>query len=117
MWTDKALRAVLLLHILGVIVQATLAGEFLSGTDSAVQIHEITGWTVVALGLVQILLAIVSKSAPLWFVIASVGTFLGESLQIGTGYGRFLNAHIPLAVLIFGLVIWQTTWLFRERKA
>ncbi|HYA16679.1 MAG TPA: hypothetical protein VEF06_04395 [Bryobacteraceae bacterium] len=117
MSTDRLLRTVLLLHILGVIVQATLAGQFLSGTDSAVEIHEVTGWLVVTFGFVQILLAIVSRSAPLWFVIASVGTFLGEALQVGTGYGRFLNVHIPLAILIFGLVIWQTTWLFCERKA
>jgi hypothetical protein len=98
-------------------VQATLAGQFLAGADSSVQIHEITGWTVVTLGFVQILLALVSKSSPLWFVIASVGTFLGEGLQVGTGYGRFLNVHIPLAVLIFGLIVWQATWLFRERKS
>ena len=113
---DRLLRLVLLLHIAGVVVQSALAGQFLSGADSAVSIHEVTGWIVVAFGLVQILLAIVSKSAPLWFVIASVGTFLGEALQVGTGYGRFLNVHIPLAVLIFGLIIWQTTWLFRQRK-
>ena len=117
MLIDRLLRLVLLLHIAGVVVQAALAGQFLSGADSAVSVHEVTGWAVVALGLVQILLAIVSQSAPLWFVIASVGTFLGEALQVGTGYGRFLNVHIPLAVLIFGLVIWQTTWLFRQRKA
>jgi hypothetical protein len=117
MLINRLLRTVLLLHILGILMQATLAGEFLSGADSAVQIHEITGWVVAALGLLQILLAIPAKSAPLWFVIASVGTFLGEALQVGTGYGRFLNVHIPLAILIFGLIIWQTTWLFRQRKA
>jgi hypothetical protein len=114
---EKTLRIVLALHVLGVVIQATLAGQFLSGADAAVSVHEVTGWVVAALGLLQIILAIVSKNSPLWFVIASVGTFLGEGLQVGTGYGRFLNVHIPLAVLIFGLVVWQTIWVFRERSA
>ena len=98
-------------------MQAALAGQFLSGADSAVPIHEVTGWIVAALGLLQIILAIVARSAFLWFVIASAGTFLGEALQMGTGYGRFLSVHIPLSILIFGLVIWQTIWVFRERQA
>jgi cytochrome b561 len=97
-------------------MQATLAGQFLSGTDSAVSIHEVTGWTVAVLGFLQILLALAVRT-PLWFTIASLGTFLGESLQVGTGYGRFLNVHIPLAILIFGVVVWQTIWAFRERRA
>jgi hypothetical protein len=108
---------VLALHVLGVIAQATLAGQFLSGADVAVPLHEVTGWVVAALGLLQIILAMVARYVPLWFVIASVATFLGEALQVGTGYGRFLGVHIPLSILIFGLVIWQTIWIYRERPA
>ena len=111
-----ALKAVLTLHALGVLMQAALAGQFLSGADNAVPIHEVTGWIVAALGLFQIVLAILSRAAPLWFVIASVGTFLGEALQVGTGYGRFLGVHIPLSILIFGLIVWQTIWVYRERQ-
>jgi hypothetical protein len=116
MSTENLLRGVLALHVLGVIVQATLAGQFLSGADGAVPIHEIVGWAVTVLGLLQIALAIAARGIPLWFVIASAGTFLGEGLQVGTGYGRFLGVHIPLSILIFGIVIWQTTWVFRERR-
>ena len=114
---SSLLQSVLVLHVLGVIMQAALAGEFLSGADSAVRIHEVTGWTVAGLGLLQIAIAAISKKIPLWFTIASVGTFLGEALQVGTGYGRFLNVHIPLAIIIFGLVVWQTLWAFGERRA
>ena len=108
----KLLRIVLALHVLGVIAQAILAGQFLSGTNAAVPIHEVIGWTVAVLGLMQIVFAIIARRSPLWFVIASVGTFLGEGLQVGTGYGRFLGVHIRLSILIFGLVIWQTIWVF-----
>lgn len=108
----KTLRTVLALHMLGVIVQATLAGQFLSGADAAVPLHEGMGWAVAVLGLVQIGVAFAAR-VPLWFVVASAGAFLGELLQVGTGYGRFLAVHIPLSILIFGLVVWQTVWAFR----
>jgi len=51
---------------MGVHMQATLAGRFLSGDGSAV---------------VQIILAIVVKTVPLWFVVASVVAFLGRDLD------------------------------------
>jgi hypothetical protein len=96
-------------------MQATLAGQFLSGEDSAVKIHEVTGWVIAGICLIQIVIAVVVKTVPLWFVISSVAVFLGEGLQVGTGYGRFLNVHIPLSILITTFVIWQILWTFRRR--
>ncbi|HWE50435.1 MAG TPA: hypothetical protein VG273_11620 [Bryobacteraceae bacterium] len=113
--TFAALRTILVLHALGVLMQATLAGRFLSGEDGAVKIHEVTGWVIAGLCLIQIVLAVVIKSVPLWFVVASVAIFLGEGLQVGTGYGRFLNVHIPLSILITAAVIWQILWAFGKR--
>jgi hypothetical protein len=110
-----ALRVVLVLHALGVFMQATLAGRFLSGEDASVKIHEVTGWVIAVICLIQIVLAVVVKEIPLWFVIASVAVFLGEGLQVGTGYGRFLNVHIPLSILITAAVIWQILWTLRRR--
>jgi hypothetical protein len=112
----QPLAVVLALHALGVLTQAALAGQFLSGADSAVAFHEITGWTIATLGLIQILVSIFPRRAPLWFLIASVATFLGEILQVGTGYGRFLGVHIPLSIVIFGLLIWQCAWAFRSDR-
>ena len=111
----KPLQIVLLLHAIGVLMQATLAGRFLAGDDGAVAVHEVTGWVIAGVCLVQIMLAIAVKTVPLWFVIASVVTFLGEGLQVGTGYGRFLNVHIPLSILLAGAVMGQILWAFRRR--
>jgi hypothetical protein len=111
----RALRLVLILHALGVLMQATLAGRFLSGDDGAVKVHEVTGWVIAVICLIQIVLAVVVKEVPLWFVIGSVAIFLGEGLQVGTGYGRFLNVHIPLSILITAAVIWQILWAVRRR--
>lgn len=111
----RTMQIVLILHAMGVLMQATLAGRFLSGEDSAVAIHEVTGWAIAGICFIQIILAVVLKGVPLWFVIASVATFLAEGLQVGTGYGRFLNVHIPLSILIAGAVMGQILWAFRRR--
>jgi hypothetical protein len=99
-----------------VAAQAVFAGQFLSGGESPVRFHELTGFAVVALGAMQILTALLFKSprgAVAAFVMASALVFLAEGLQIGTGYGRFLLVHVPLAVLIFGGLTAQTVWVFR----
>jgi hypothetical protein len=111
-----SLRAVLVFHVLGVLAQSVLAGQFLSGSDGAVALHELTAWIVLGLCLLQILLAIAlmrSGAVSLWLVIGSVGVLLGEALQIGTGYGRFLGVHVPLGVLLLAGLIWQLIGAFR----
>jgi len=111
------LRTVLVLHACGVVAQAIFAGQFLSGTDSEVFFHEYNAWVILALSLAQIGLAamLVKRRAPLWLLISSIFVCLGEALQVGSGYGRFLGVHIPLGVFIFGAVIWQTVWAFSPR--
>lgn len=101
----KALRAVVILHLTGVLIQAVLAGQFLSGRDGAVVLHERIGWAVAAIGLIQILLTIalrLPQNAALVLILSSAMIFLGEVLQVGTGYLRFPGVHIPLAILIGG---------------
>jgi len=112
------LRLVLILHALAVLAQAVFAGEFLSGVDSPVKFHEFTGWVVLSLAAMQLAAAAAllrSNITSLWLVFGSVFVLLGEGLQIGTGYGRFLNVHIPLAVIVFGVVTWQTVSVFLKR--
>ena len=109
------LRVVLVCHLLGAFTQSVFAGQFLSGSDSPVKFHELTGWIILAISAVQILTAALlmwSRATSLWLVFGSVFVFLGEGLQIGTGYGRFLNVHVPLGVLIVAAVSWQTLSVF-----
>jgi hypothetical protein len=106
------LRLILSVHLLLVFAQAVFAGQFLSGSDGAVLFHEVNGWTLAGICLVQIVLSFVLKRIPLWFAIVTVFVFLCEGLQIGTGYGRFLAVHVPLGILTFGLVVWQAVWAF-----
>jgi hypothetical protein len=111
------LRTVVLCHLLAVLTQSVFAGQFLSGSDSQVTFHEWTGWIVVAISFSQIVIAgllVSSGRVSLMFLFGSIFILLGEGLQIGTGYGRFLNVHVPLGVIIFGSVAAQAVSVFQE---
>ena len=111
-----ALRVILSLHLLGVLLQAALAGQFLSGLEGPVVFHEVTGWIVLGVSLVQVLFSALwsRRGGPLWFVLVSIFVTIAEALQVGTGYGRFLGVHVPLGVMLFGAVLWQLVWVFRR---
>ena len=115
----KILVLVSLLQILAVFLQGAFAGSFLSGDDSSVALHEMGGWTVLALALIQLgmLAARPGRSYGLWLLMSSVGIVLAESLQIGSGYGRFLRVHLPLALLIAGGLTWQILWIAKHPRA
>lgn len=110
------LRFVLSLHLLGVLVQAALAGQFLSGSETPVVVHAWTAWAILGLSVAQIVLAILwsRQGGPVWFVLASVFVVLAEALQTGSGYGRFLSVHVPLGVFLFGGVLWLLVVVFRK---
>ena len=104
------LRTILVCHVLAVLTQSVFAGQFLSGSDSPVRFHELTGWIVLSISFSQIVMAtwlMRSGDISLMFLFGSIFVLLGEGLQIGTGYGRFLDVHVPLGVIIFGAVAAQ----------
>lgn len=95
------------------------AGQFLSGLDGPVKFHEWTGWATLAICVIQIGIAaglMRSGVTSLWLLFGSVFVLLCEGLQIGTGYARFLNVHVPLGVIVFAAVTWQTISVFMGRK-
>jgi hypothetical protein len=110
------LRLTLTLHLLTVLAQAVLAGQFLSGLDHSVLFHEIGGQFAAAVAFIQILV-IATYKVPrrdfVPFLVSSILIFMAEGLQIGTGYGRFLGVHIPLGVFICGGVTAQLVWSLR----
>ena len=109
----RTLVAVSLFQVLIIFAQGVLAGSFLSGSDSAVSFHEFGGWMALAFALAQLslLMTAAGRRYGLWLLMSSVGIVLGEALQLGSGYGRFLQVHIPLAVLIVGGISWQILWI------
>jgi hypothetical protein len=109
------LRLVLICHSLTAFAQSVFAGQFLSGLDGPVRVHELTGWIDLAISALQIVVVSTlmrSAKTSLWLLFGSVFLFLGEGLQIGSGYARFLNVHVPLGVMIVAAVSWQTISVF-----
>ena len=107
------LVAISLVQAFVILAQGFFAGSFLSGSDSAVSFHEIGGWIALALALAQLamLVGTAGRKYGLWLLMSSVGIVLGEALQLGSGYGRFLQVHIPLAVILVGGITWQILWI------
>ena len=82
------------------------------------RLHEVVAWIILIAATAQVILTIIRgrfEAQALPLTLSSVSVLLCEGLQVGTGYGRFLAVHIPLAVLIFGGLVWQTLRLFRPR--
>jgi hypothetical protein len=114
----RILIAVSLLQAFVICGQGVLAGSFLSGSDSAVSLHEIGGWIAFLLALAQLFLLIGASGRRygLWLLMGSLGIVLGEALQLGSGYGHFLQVHIPLAVFIVGGITWQILWIVQHPR-
>lgn len=114
----STLRVILALHALAVFTQAVLAGQFLSGVERPVVFHEFIAWIILGLSCLQVIFAVLAvgmQSKSLWFVVLTVMLFLAQALQVATGYLRFFSVHIPLAVIIFGTLVWQIDFVFRKR--
>jgi len=103
------------LTLLGVLLQALWAGEFVGrhGRHDWIAVHEIGAFVVVVLALATAAASIAlrrSSSALTFgalglFVLIVVQTGLGEAITKGDA-NELIAAHIPIAVLIFGLGVY-----------
>jgi hypothetical protein len=104
----RPLRAIVLLHAALVLTQAALAGQFLSGHETWLRVHETNAGIIQLVGLVQLVVAVLvwrPGGGPGWPALASLALLLAEEFQIGFGYARLLALHVPLGVAIFGLTV------------
>ncbi|HET9253666.1 MAG TPA: hypothetical protein VFO16_00510 [Pseudonocardiaceae bacterium] len=104
------------LTLLGVLLQAVWAGEFIYLPDKGIwlTLHEIGGFAVVVLALVTAVLAgtglrraspALAIGALLQFVLIVVQTGLGEAITKASSDGLIV-IHVTLAMLIFGVGIY-----------
>jgi len=99
------------LVVVGIFVQAVLAGQHLA-FDSPVELHGFIGSGVFALQVILVVLVFMDKASTELKIMALVIIGLLFA-QIGVGYaarsgGHALNAvHIPLGVTLFGAATWQ----------
>ncbi|MGH3670644.1 MAG: hypothetical protein ACRDSH_08400 [Pseudonocardiaceae bacterium] len=113
-----AIRAFSILNgltLLGVLLQAVWAGEFIDRTERGVWLsaHEIGAFVVVVLALVTAVAAatlrrassVLALGALAQLLLIVVQTGLGEAITEG-GVDGLVVAHVPIAMLIFGLGIY-----------
>lgn len=107
------LRAVISVHLLMVLAQPWLAGQFLAGDVDSIAVHGTIGSLLAAVGLVVIattLIYVLGGRGKLWAAPVALSLFLADGIQIGAGYARNLSLHIPLGVAIIVtsalLVVW-----------
>lgn len=106
MWV---LRLLVLLHALIALAQAVFAGSFMDGQASALNLHQLTGTSVITtVSLLQVIVAVVCwrrGQLPAWFPAASLLLFFAEMAQIGLGFTDQLTLHVPLGAAIFGVAL------------
>ena len=113
------LRVAAGVHALGVCLQPVFAGVYLDGSPAGMRMHEPTGLVVVALGIVQLLVATFWWRAGGRWVAPSAGLVIvaGEVVQVAMGYSRQLAIHIPLGVALVASAVAFAVWVNRRRTA
>lgn len=103
----RAFRAVAWAELALVFAQALLAGQFLGGAD-LVWLHGINAHVLQLLGLGHLVIGVLlwrPGRGPGWPALSALALLWLVSLQVGLGYIRQLDAHVPLGVALLGLLI------------
>jgi hypothetical protein len=108
-----ALRTLLTLFLPAVLAQPVLAGMFLTGDVDAIGVHGLNG-SLLALGAMALVVAalgyVLAGRGRLWVLPVTVLLFLAVGFQIGAGYARQLELHVPLGVAIVVMSVLLTAW-------
>jgi hypothetical protein len=102
-------------HLIAVLCQPILAGLFLTGDVDAIAVHGAvgTGVGLLTLLIVPFVIGYVTVGrGRLWTLPAIVGLFLVEGLQVGTGYARALELHVPLGVAVVVISVLLAAWVW-----
>ncbi|GAB7028848.1 hypothetical protein AB0G35_11245 [Streptomyces sp. NPDC021749] len=117
-WPMRLLRGTAVLVLLDTLVQAALAGLFVTGNLDWLAWHAANAGVLSALTVVQTVLAVVvwrRLSGPGWPAAASAALVGLVSAQQGLGEARALAGHIPLGMAVFGCATALTYWAFTGR--
>ena len=114
------MRTVAVLILLQVLLQAALAGAFITGDVGLLGLHSANGnllvLTTTALLPATILLWRPGRG-PRWPIAFSVLLWWLVAVQVGLGFGRQVGLHIPLGVAIMSLISGFTWWSVLPRGA
>lgn len=109
----RTLRVVVVLGALAVLIQSVLAGQILSHTAGARNVHGLVALVVAVISIVQLVLALIAwrrgSASGLAALLCGV-VFVAVVGQIFAGVTEMLVVHVPLGVALFGGYV----WLLRE---
>ena len=114
----KLLRALAIVHAVTAFLQPVLAGTYLGGNPSANGVHEIAGSMLPVIAVLMLPAALIHwrrGGGRAWPVAVIVGLIAAEGAQIGMGYSRSLQIHVPLGVGIVAGSIAFAAWAVRTR--
>ncbi|MCH6168962.1 hypothetical protein [Pseudonocardia alaniniphila] len=115
-----ALRVVITVNLLAVLAQPVLAGLFLTGDVDAIGVHGVIGSLLAVIELVVIVIAVayvLGGRGRLWVLPVAVLLFLAVGFQIGAGYARELELHVPLGVTIVVASVLLAGWAWTPSAA
>ncbi|PZG08054.1 hypothetical protein [Nonomuraea aridisoli] len=119
-WIVWALRVTATGHLLGVLVQAVLAGLFVTGDVDLLTWHQNNGGFTFSMLFLQLVCAVL-----LWRpvrlaarpALISLAMVLVETAQVALGNARLVALHIPLGMALFGMSAVFTMWAWRGLRA
>jgi hypothetical protein len=119
-WPIYLIRGLAVIILLQVLVQAGLAGGFISGDVSLLGLHTANGILLVPVSVLLLPAAFLlwrPGRGPFWPVVFGAVYWLVIGAQVGFGFARKLGLHVPLGVAAFGLIAAFTWWSFAYRPA
>jgi hypothetical protein len=112
-WPIALVRTLAVVILLQVLIQAALAGGFITGRVSLLGLHSANGILLVltstALPVLALLLLRPGRG-PWWPIAFSVALWFLIAVQVGFGFARLIGLHIPIGVTIMGLISGFTWW-------
>ncbi|SDJ97685.1 hypothetical protein [Nonomuraea jiangxiensis] len=103
-WTVRALRAVVVLHVIALLAQAVTAGLLLSSPGGR-PLHLASAIAVTVLGLLHLVLAILvwrPGGGPAKFVPLAASMLVFTVVAAALGMAHVKAVHVPLGVMLFG---------------
>lgn len=109
------LRLVITAQLLAVLAQPVLAGRYLTGDVDSIGAHGAVGGMIAFSSLLVIgatVLYVLGGRGRLWVLAPAVLMFIAAMFQIGFGYARTLELHVPLGVAIVTASVLLGAWVW-----
>ncbi|MEU7904507.1 hypothetical protein [Actinoplanes sp. NPDC049118] len=119
-WPIVVVRTLTVILLLQVLIQAALAGGFITGNVKLLGLHSANAILLVltsAALLPATILLVRPGRGPWWPIAFSVGLWCAIVMQVGLGFARLVGLHIPLGMAVMGLTAALTWWAFAYRTA